>query len=296
VWDTKRQVQTASKCALLAASACIGNPDIEPLVDQLVSVIANPAETGRALDALLATTFVSRVDGATLSVIAPLLGKCLRERPSQMRRKSGRVIANMCRLVTEPIDVAPFVPLLLPALQRVAEETTDAEALDATQEALGNLTKALGKGEVAERAKAGISGPSEEEVGRLRATMRANLDRALAGASVSLGEEDVSYMAALCASLVLYGTGEAAPSVVMPYLRAALADEVEAESVYAEFLPVVKEYLTGEEEGDAALLCDIEFSLAYGGKILLHNTPFRLRAGRRRGGRGWEGEREDRGM
>lgn len=32
VWDTKREVQAASKHALLAACACIGNPDIEPLV------------------------------------------------------------------------------------------------------------------------------------------------------------------------------------------------------------------------------------------------------------------------
>lgn len=32
IWDTKKEVQVASKHALLAACACIGNPDIEPLV------------------------------------------------------------------------------------------------------------------------------------------------------------------------------------------------------------------------------------------------------------------------
>lgn len=32
IWDTKKEVQAASKHALLAACACIGNPDIEPLV------------------------------------------------------------------------------------------------------------------------------------------------------------------------------------------------------------------------------------------------------------------------
>lgn len=32
VWDTKREVQAAAKHALLAACACIGNPDIEPMV------------------------------------------------------------------------------------------------------------------------------------------------------------------------------------------------------------------------------------------------------------------------
>jgi hypothetical protein len=33
----------------------------------------------------------------------------------------------MCRLVKEPADVAPFMPLLLPALDKVIDEIVDAE-------------------------------------------------------------------------------------------------------------------------------------------------------------------------
>ena len=54
-------------------------------------VIAKPEETESTLDALLATTFVIRVDRATLSVIAPLLSKCLKSRQSNMHRKAGMV-------------------------------------------------------------------------------------------------------------------------------------------------------------------------------------------------------------
>lgn len=57
----------------------------------MVRVIAKPAETESTLDALLATTFVTRVDRATLSVIAPLLSKCLKSRQSNMHRKAGMV-------------------------------------------------------------------------------------------------------------------------------------------------------------------------------------------------------------
>jgi ABC transporter len=39
----------------------------------------------------------------------------------------------------------------------------------------------------------------------------------------------------------------------------------------------------GEAEADDASLCDISFSLAFGGKILLHNTHLRLGKGRRYG-------------
>lgn len=56
-----------------------------------MSVIGKPDETESTLDALLATTFVIRVDRATLSVIAPLLSKCLRSRQSNMHRKAGMV-------------------------------------------------------------------------------------------------------------------------------------------------------------------------------------------------------------
>lgn len=62
-----------------------------------------------------------------MALIAPLLGKALRGRSSALKRKAARVIDNMCRLVKEPADVAPFMPLLLPALDKVIDEIVDAE-------------------------------------------------------------------------------------------------------------------------------------------------------------------------
>ena len=55
----------------------------------------------------------------------------------------------------------------------------------------------------------------------------------------------------------------------------------EAEAVYENFKASAAGAQGEVEEGDAAELCNIEFSLAYGGKILLHNTRLRLRAGHR---------------
>lgn len=64
----------------------------------------------------------------------------------------------MCRLVTEAEDVAPFIPMLLPALKRAADETADLEAAGEAKSAVDALVKALGVGHVADRAKAGLSG------------------------------------------------------------------------------------------------------------------------------------------
>lgn len=64
----------------------------------------------------------------------------------------------MCRLVTQAEDVAPFIPMLLPALRRAADETADLEAAGEAKSAVDALVKALGVGHVADRAKAGLSG------------------------------------------------------------------------------------------------------------------------------------------
>ena len=72
VWDTKPQVQEGALAALVATSSTINNNDVVPLVPTLVSVIAHPEQSLKAIDSLLATTFVSNVDAATLALIASL--------------------------------------------------------------------------------------------------------------------------------------------------------------------------------------------------------------------------------
>lgn len=117
--SAKKQVQAEAIDALTVACAAISNDDIAPIVPQLVSVIARPDECAKTLDLLLETTFVSTVDAPTLALITPLLGKSLRGRSSVLWRKAAKIIDNMCRLVNVPSDVLPFVPLLLPALEKV---------------------------------------------------------------------------------------------------------------------------------------------------------------------------------
>ncbi|CAN0520257.1 unnamed protein product [Ectocarpus sp. 12 AP-2014] len=207
-----------------------------------------------------------------------------------MHRKAGMVIGNMCRLVTEAEDVAPFIPMLLPALKRAADETADLEAAGEAKSAVDALVKALGVGHVADRAKAGLSGPSDEENAKVTADMRKEIERAMgAASSAPPADPVVAYVASLCASLVLHGFGQAGPAInenweqaVLPYLRSSMG-EADASLVYDSFLPVAHSYADAVEEGDAAELCNIDFSLAYGGKILLHNTRLRLLAGHRYG-------------
>ena len=124
LWDTKPQVQKAASIAITDACAAIANPDIAPAVPKLIAALAKPAETIRALDEMLQTTFVATVDAATLAIAVPALARGLRDRKEpEPRRKAATIIKNMCRVVADSRDVAPFVPKLLPELERLAGGT-----------------------------------------------------------------------------------------------------------------------------------------------------------------------------
>ena len=77
------------------------------------------AETTDCIHKLAATTFVQAVEGGPLSIIVPLLVRGLRERATAIKRKAAVIIDNMAKLVENPHDAAPFLPKLLPELEKV---------------------------------------------------------------------------------------------------------------------------------------------------------------------------------
>lgn len=146
MWDTKPEVKIAAKNALTECCTVIHNPDVKPIVPDLVSANANPKENIKALDRLMGTTFVSQVDRPTLAIIVPLLGRGLRDRDVQTKRKCCVVIDNMCKLVCCAKDVAPFVDKLLPELKRVEEEVPIPEIRAYGAKVKSTLIKAIKDG------------------------------------------------------------------------------------------------------------------------------------------------------
>jgi len=143
MWDTKPEVKQAAKASLSECCTVIHNPDVQPIVPTLISANANPKENEGALDRLMGTTFVSQVDRPTLAIIVPLLGRGLRDRDVQMKRKCCVVVDNMCKLVCDAKDVEPFVDKLLPELKRVEEEVPIPEIRAYGAKARATLVKAI---------------------------------------------------------------------------------------------------------------------------------------------------------
>jgi hypothetical protein len=185
VWDTKAQVTKAANATLLAICKTCKNPDIAPAIPAVVQAIAKPSDTNKAVEELMATTFVAAVDSSTLAILCPVLARALKEKMALHKRAACLVISNMSRLVENPEAVAPFGPLLVPELKKVAENVQFDEIRDEALKALANLTKALGDAynpdESAQKDMADAENARvEEERKKIAAERKEELDRQIA--------------------------------------------------------------------------------------------------------------------
>ena len=289
-----------------------------------MNVIAHPDEAPKALDKLLETTFVVNVDAPVLSLIAPLLGKVLKGRSSIMKRKASKVIDIMCRLVQEPADVAPFMPLLMPQLEKVIDEIVDEEVCGVAKEARKVLLSALGDGHEKTVDPTILTASDLPMVqSKLLETLRYVLPDEVKDLPVASHIATVTAMLSIFDNESNLGRIEEAEmedaadwlwraavamtpksewrECIVPYLTSYLANtdkdltnatDIEAQSIaWAETISADFRKLAlgdipdsnADDDDDGSNLCNIEFSLAFGGKILLHNTRLKLGKGRRYG-------------
>ncbi len=88
IWDTKAEVKKQARESLTKATALISNKDIERFIPALIKSLINPVEeVPNTIQLLSATTFVSEVDSATLSLMVPLLSRGLSEKLTATKRK-----------------------------------------------------------------------------------------------------------------------------------------------------------------------------------------------------------------
>ena len=104
-------------------------------------------------------------------------------------------------------------------------------------------------------------------------------------------DEILSYVAFLAAGLT--EANEFDPAVwkdaLTPYMEESYPDasqhaamvETFRQATQKSLSPMDDEESVGEHDDDEEAVCDLRFNLAYGGKILLHNTKLRLLRGKR---------------
>ena len=251
-----------------AVFACDTNTDLTQFLPEVIKCILQPQEVPETVHTLAGVVFVQEVFGSSLSVMAPLLKRGLDEPATATKRNCARIIENMAKLVDDPYEVEAFVPVLLPTLERAKEEVSDPEARNVMGKAHEQLTKTYNKPPVWKRI----------ELAKVLTTLEG-----LAGKS---GSVVLSHVAALALSMLDLKNikPEEWTSTLKPMLSAVCKN---ADKVIADLLETCSKDVQIEEEkeeaDDAEQLCDCQFSLAYGNKVLLNQTKLKLKRGYRYG-------------
>jgi len=273
MWDTKKQVKVAATGAMREALKVIGNKDIEHMTEKILTAISKPKEVPEIMHEMAGVTFVQSVESPALAMVVPLLLRGLREKSTSTKRQSAVIINNMSKLVDDPIDAAPFLPLLLPALETNATSIPDPEARGVTEKAVEQLMRLK---DLADKAVS-VRGDTSK--------LEAELNKVFGDSSQKSFEMSVSHAASIatCMMDLHFMEDSQWKKNLLPFFSdlPSAADNIEKVRVEAETMMVVVE--EDDEEDDAEELCNCNFTLAYGTKILLHNTKMRLLRGKKYG-------------
>jgi elongation factor 3 len=271
VHDTKAEISDSAKLCLTKAMKGITNRDLEPMVEDLVEAIVNRDLTIQTIQKLGGVVFVQTVEGSALAVVVPLIQAGFRQPKSVTRRLCARIIGNMAKLVEDPVDAAPFLLELIPALTEVKETIPDPEARQVAEQTLAALERILSEANAQAIAKAT----------RDPKVMAGKISEQVKDADETL----VNYLAVIATSLIKSKTTEESEfeSELTPYLELVGASN-EWKFICDEAQKVIGGSIVQEqEEDDGTELCDCEFTLAYGTKILLHNASMKLKKGKKYG-------------
>ena len=282
MWDTKPEVKKKAYGTMEKLCKLIENKDIEKFIPELIKCIAKPENVPETVHLLGATTFVSDVHEPALALMVPLLERGLGDRETAIKRKAAVIVDNMCKLVEDPQIVAAFLPKLMPALIKNFENMADPEAREKTKQGLETLKRV---GAVKEDG----SFPEISNAGEM-STVSTILKTLLLEKHKQAATNDavVQYVSAIAGQLIdqkMLDAADWAPNVKQ-YIEVLVGDDAEAitQSLRLKAAPGAEEEATvepDEEEGED--LCNCTFNLAYGAKILLNNTHFRLKRGQRYG-------------
>lgn len=277
---------------MTSLTTLLSNDDVAPRIPLLIKTMQNPStETlQKAIHALSQTTFVAIVTSPVLALLTPLLERSLNTPTTsqEVLRQTVVVVENLTKLVHDPVEARTFLPKLKPGVQGVKDRASLPEVRELATRAVNVINKAMGDddGNVANgqivpttiddvlkvlereiKLRGGTTGlPGDVEIWNLARRYIAEMVR-----------EDVSLREVHRISLSI---GPYLQQIVKDDQAHMVADAVEkyyTEEDHRNFGQPIKED-TGEVE-----IVNTEFSLAYGGMLLLSHTNLRLLKGHRYG-------------
>ena len=273
--DIKPEVKQQTQVCFEELCSVIDNVDIIKIIPDVIKAYMEPVKyTEPALDSLVATSFINEVDMSTLGLLVPILKKGMYEKKVAVKRRAALVIGNMCKLVNDPRTAAFFYPILKPVLERGIDEIAIEEVRKVCQNSLDTLQRVS-----SEAAEISDNVMKYDELRNLIIDSVKN---------VELPEQHgrlLDHMSKCCEGLIQSNNRkyEDWSCCIAPYLDCQ--EEIQkkiVEMVHKEGIAnLTPDKVDPEDEEED--LCNAQFSLAYGTRVLLHQTPFRVKIGRKYG-------------
>ena len=286
------QVAKQANKAMISLTALLSNDDVAPRIPLLIKTMQNPStETlQKAIHALSQTTFVAIVTSPVLALLTPLLERSLNTPTTsqEVLRQTVVVVENLTKLVHDPIEARTFLPKLKPGVQGVKNRASLPEVRELATRALNVIDKAMGDddGNVMNGQLAPVT--TEDALKIIEKEVK------LRGGVTSLpGDAEIwalarNYMAEMVREDANLREITRIGRQIGPYLEQITKDDqadMVADAVQQLFIdedhrkfgqPLKED--TGEVE-----IVNTDFSLAYGGMLLLSHTNLRLLKGHRYG-------------
>lgn len=288
--DLKTEVEKQAVATMTSLTTLLSNDDVAPRIPLLIDTMQHPStETlQKAIHALSQTTFVAIVTSPVLALLTPLLERSLNTPTTaqEVLRQTVVVVENLTKLVHDPVEARTFLPKLKPGVQGVKDRASLPEVRELATRAVNVIDKAIGDddGNVANGA---IARTSDQDVAKV-------LDAEIKKNGGIPGDAEIvkvvlPYISTMVAIDVNQRELPRISARIVPYLKDIakspesakfIGDAIEqfyVEEDHRKFGQPIK-----EDDGEVEIV-NTDFSLAYGGMLLLSHTNLRLLKGHRYG-------------
>ncbi|KAI0385129.1 prion formation protein [Hypomontagnella monticulosa] len=283
--DLKADVEKQAVVTMQSLTTLLSNDDVAPRIPLLVDTMYHPSTQTlqKAIHALSQTTFVAVVTSPVLALLTPFLERTLNN-PStaqEVLRQTVVITENLTKLVHDPIEARTFLPKLQPGIKSVVERAPLPEVRELATRALNVMDKAMGND------KAVVERTSVDDVAKvLDSEIKKN-----GGLSGDLEFYKVArpYICEMVSEDANHRQVNRIPARIAPYLKDLMhqpgASDAVASSVHQFYVAEDhRKYGVPEKEDDGEIeIVNADFSLAYGGMLLLSHTNLRLLKGHRYG-------------
>lgn len=258
--DMKPELSKAGTKSLTDLANRLDNQDIVPRLPIIIKTLNDPKNVPECIKTFSQVTFVAEVTEPALSLLVPILSRALNltSTTQDALRATVIVVENLTRLVHDPREIRSFIPEMKPGVQKVVDTA-------ALPEVRSLAAKAL---EVIQSAE-------HEEHDR---KTKISLDETKENLP-TVGPVIEEYATQLIQILV--NTREFKKLSAL-YQQLGLTED-EAESTVLHYKSLFNDSRVEDDGEEGIEITNAEFSLAYGGRMLLNKTKLRLFKGHRYG-------------